>query len=359
MKIYSLLIILILYSLTFAQQASDYFPAQTGYQWNYKVIPLDSANNEIDSLTYFRADSFAVTANFMGRNADFVLSKSGPLSIINSMPYTDTSFFSFENTNGYQYFKVSNLGNLVTVLDSIGLDSTILGVIQSFEDWYSVFQFNQPVNNEYTIFTKDTTISLGGNDLPLRFKYLGKRLADQTIQTDAGTYVCKQFLLSTVVSYIIFPPNLTLELIRLETTKWISQNIWLVQEISPSTNVDLSFIGYPAFTIPGTKTVLIPLITDVKSSESFPTAFALSQNYPNPFNPSTKINFRIPESGNVSLMVYNILGKSVSTLLNEYRNAGSYSITFNPEFNKLSSGVYFYVLKFKGMQLSRKMIFLK
>ncbi len=359
MKLFLLSIILAFSSLSIAQQASDYFPAQTGYQWNYKVTPLDSANNEIDSLSYFRADSFAVTSNFMGRNADFVLSKSGPLNLINFMPYTDTSFFSFENADGYQYFKISNLGNLVAVLDSVGLDSTVLGVIQSFEEWYSVFRFAQPVGSEYTIFSKDTTINLSGSNLPLRFQYLGKRFSDETIQTEAGTYLCKQFLLSTVVSYIIFPPNLTLELFRLTTTKWISQNVWLVQEISPSTNIDLSFIGYPAFTIPGTKTVLIPLITDVKFSESSPSDFALLQNYPNPFNPSTKINFWIPEPGNVSLKVYDILGREVSTLLNEQKNAGSYSVSFDPESNKLSSGIYFYVLKFKGMELTNKMVFLK
>ena len=185
----------------FAQQAQDYFPQQTGYRWNYKVIPLDSMNNDIDSLTYYRVDSFAVATNFMGRSADLLVSKNGTYNLINYMPYTDSSFFSFENADGYQYFRISNLGSLVTVLDSIGLDSTLLGVIQSFEDWYSVFRFSQSVNSEYTIFSKDTTLNLGGTNAPLRFKYLGKRLDDENIQTEAGSFTCKKFLLSpTVVS---------------------------------------------------------------------------------------------------------------------------------------------------------------
>ena len=347
----------------FAQQASDYFPAQAGYSWNYKVIPLDSANNEIDSLSFFRADSFAVTTNFMGRNADLVLSKSGPSGVINYLPYTDSTYFSFESTNGFQYFRISNLGNLITVLDSIGIDSTVLGVIQSFESWYSVFRFNQQVGSEYTIFSKDTAITINGTGFPLRFEYLGKRLDDETIQTDAGTFLCKKFMLSTVVSYLlILPPPLPpipVELIRLETTKWISQNIWLVQEITPSQSVDLSYLGFGSFNIPGSKTVLVPLITDIKYGVSVPSSLLLSQNYPNPFNPATKINFRIPESGNVSLKIYNVLGKEIFTLLDEQKNPGSYSVTFNPETNNLSSGVYFYVLNFHGTQLTHKMIFLK
>jgi hypothetical protein len=342
----------------FAQQASDYFPQTPGYRWDYKVIPLDSVNNEIDSMTYYRVDSFAVAANFMGRNGDLVLSKTGTNSLINFIPFTDSSYFSFENTEGYYYFRVSNLGNLVAVLDSAGLDSTLIGVVQSFEDWYSAFRFSQPVNSEYTIFSKDTTLNIGGTDLPLRFEYFGKRLADETIQTDAGTFTCKKFLLSTVVSYIIFPP-FTIELIRLETTKWISANIWLVQELSPSKTVDLSRLGYGSFNIPGTKTELIPLITDIKNSGVINPGFALSQNFPNPFNPETNIQFTLPEAGKVTLKIYDVLGKEVLTLFDGERNSGSYSVKFNPELNRLASGFYVYEINFKGMHLSRKMIYLK
>ena len=180
----------------------------------------------------------------------------------------DSSYFSFENTDGYEYFRISNLGNLITVLDSIGADSTFLGVIESFENWYSIFRFNESVGTEYTIFTKDTSLTINGTDYPLRFQYFGKRLDDETIQTDAGTYFCKKFLLSTVVSYLIMlPPPLPpipIEIIRSETTKWISESVWLVQEITPTKTFDLSYLGYGSFTIPGTKTVLIPAPTPVE-----------------------------------------------------------------------------------------------
>jgi hypothetical protein len=294
----------------------------------------------------------------MGRSADAVLSKSGPFDLINFMPYTDSLFFSFENTDGYQYFKVSNLGSLVTVLDSAGLDSSLIGVIRSFEDWYSVYRFGQAVDDEYTIFTKDTTVNINGTDLPLRIEYLGKRLDDETIQTEAGTFTCKKFLLSIVVSYIIFPP-IIYELVRLETTKWISENVWLVQEFTPSKTIDLSQFGYGSFSIPGSKTRLIQTITDVKEIISPVSDFALNQNYPNPFNPETHISFKIPETGNVTLKVYDILGNKILTLLNETKNAGTYNVTFEPGKFGLAGGVYFYELNFKGNHLYNKMIYLK
>jgi hypothetical protein len=364
MKIFLLSIVLIFTAVfVHAQQALDYFPQQTGYRWDFKVIPLDSANNEIDSMAYFRVDSFAVVSNFMGKSADLVLSKTGPYTLINYMPFTDTAFFSFEGSDAYQYFRISNLENIVGLLDSLGVDPSILGIIHSFEDWYSVFRFAQSVNNEYTIFSKDTSVIIGSDDYPVRFEYLGKRLNDETIQTEAGTFTCKKFLISTVVSYlIIFPPPLPpvpIEMVRLKTTKWLAENIWLVQELSPSINVDFSRLGFGSFTIPGSKTELIPLITNIKDQGSIVNEFVLAQNYPNPFNPETRINFKLPEKGNVTLKIYDILGREVMTLLNEERNSGSYSVAFNPDRYRLASGVYIYELKFKGMRLSHKMIYLK
>jgi hypothetical protein len=438
----------------YAQQASDYFPSQTGYKWNYKVVPLDSVNNQVDSLTFFRADSFAAAENYNGRNADIVLTKAGPSGIINSLPYLDSSFFSFENADGLRYFRILYLDNLISVLDSIGIDTTFLNYLQSFEDWYSVYRFDSPVNSDYTVFTRDTVLSFNGHDYPLRFEFKGTRQDDETITVDAGTFLCKKFLFADVVSYLIMlPPPLPpipVEIFREETNDWISQNVWTVRERIPSRNIDLSYFGFGTYNVPGLLMELLPNIVPVElesftantngnnvtlnwqtatetnnkgfyverfgeslktdwvnigfvpgngtssdpKSYSFidknvsagrfsyrlkqidfdgsfkysnevaadvaaPDKFSLAQNYPNPFNPSTKIEFNLPESGNVTLTIYNILGKEVASLMNEKKNAGSYSVTFNPRPDKISSGIYFYVLKFKGMQLSHKMIFLK
>jgi len=98
-----------------------------------------------------------------------------------------------------------------------------------------------------------------------------------------------------------------------------------------------------------------------------PTEFALQQNYPNPFNPTTTIKFSLPVNSDVKLIVYNLLGQEVVTLLNEDRSAGTHSIVWNSSNTngvKLSSGVYFYELKANGInggsfQEIRKMVLLK
>ncbi len=66
--------------------------------WNYKATPLDSLNNPIDTLAFFRQDSFAVTADYQGKLANVVPSKSGPLQTILLQPYTDSLFFHFSGT---------------------------------------------------------------------------------------------------------------------------------------------------------------------------------------------------------------------------------------------------------------------
>jgi len=90
---------------------------------------------------------------------------------------------------------------------------------------------------------------------------------------------------------------------------------------------------------------------------SSPVEYELSQNFPNPFNPSTTINFTIPEDGLVKLSVYNLLGQEIRTLVEEQRQAGTYSEIFDAvEFN---SGVYFYELKVNDFVQTKKMQYLK
>ena len=98
-------------------------------------------------------------------------------------------------------------------------------------------------------------------------------------------------------------------------------------------------------------------ITEVRSPSRAPLAFVLSQNYPNPFNPSTTIKFELPKGSNVNLTVYDILGREVSTVVNERKEAGVYEVEFDGA--RLSSGVYFYRLKAGEFTQTKRFLLLK
>ncbi len=94
------------------------------------------------------------------------------------------------------------------------------------------------------------------------------------------------------------------------------------------------------------------------SDLEIPGDFNLEQNYPNPFNPVTKISFSIPKSSQVTLKVYDALGKEITTLVNDFKQAGNYSYNFNAALN-LTSGVYFYTLISENFTAMKKMLLLK
>jgi hypothetical protein len=90
---------------------------------------------------------------------------------------------------------------------------------------------------------------------------------------------------------------------------------------------------------------------------SVPSNYLLYQNYPNPFNPITKIKYSIPLSDNVQIKVYDILGREIKTLLNEYKQAGTYEIEFDA--SNFISGVYFYSMQAGNYTATKKLILIK
>ena len=102
----------------------------------------------------------------------------------------------------------------------------------------------------------------------------------------------------------------------------------------------------------------LTVITGIeKIPNELPKTYSLSQNYPNPFNPSTKIRFEIPVEGKVTIKIYDILGREVSTLLNENKPAGSFEVEWNAK--NYASGVYIYRLTSRKTFLVKKMMLVK
>jgi flagellar hook assembly protein FlgD len=101
---------------------------------------------------------------------------------------------------------------------------------------------------------------------------------------------------------------------------------------------------------------------DASQSKDITESFRLYQNYPNPFNPSTVINFSIANRGNVRLEVFDVLGRLVTTIVNQEMGAGSYRVVWEGSDRngaKVSSGIYFYRIRSGSFTASKKMLMLK
>lgn len=95
----------------------------------------------------------------------------------------------------------------------------------------------------------------------------------------------------------------------------------------------------------------------IQNSGNLPEKYILEQNYPNPFNPITKINYSLPIAVKVNIQVYDILGRLVKTLVNEFKETGNYEVQFDG--TGLASGVYFYRIEAGDFTDSKKMVLVK
>jgi len=103
--------------------------------------------------------------------------------------------------------------------------------------------------------------------------------------------------------------------------------------------------------------IIEPTIVSETFNNEIPYEYSLSQNFPNPFNPSTTIQFSLVKSSYVSLKLYNINGEEISSLIEGYKQAGTYSLNFEP--NNLPSGIYLYRIVTEDFSAVQKMTYLK
>jgi photosystem II stability/assembly factor-like uncharacterized protein len=114
----------------------------------------------------------------------------------------------------------------------------------------------------------------------------------------------------------------------------------------------------PSVNIP----VSVSTVVGIEHTEGIPTTFAVSNNYPNPFNPLTTIDYQLPKVDDVTLVIYNVLGQPVRTLVNERKRPGTYKVVWdgrNEVGDKMSSGVYIYRFEAGDFTTAKKMLLLK
>lgn len=129
-----------------------------------------------------------------------------------------------------------------------------------------------------------------------------------------------------------------------------SAGLWIIKVVNNNVSANGRLKGW-GIRINNTLTALQSV------SGVIPGSFRLYQNYPNPFNPSTEILFDLPESGNLKLDVFDMLGQEVAVLADEYKTAGSYRISFDA--SHLASGTYFFRLRSGSFSAVKKMILFK
>lgn len=134
----------------------------------------------------------------------------------------------------------------------------------------------------------------------------------------------------------------------------------VMKQVSGNHDVYLKFVGSDnedLFQLQSFHFVTNAIPTSIENNNSLPNRIYLNQNYPNPFNPTTEIKYSIPDAGNISLVVFDVLGRQVKKLFEGYRTAGNYNVVFNAD--DLSSGIYFYQLKADSFIETKKMMLIK
>lgn len=145
-------------------------------------------------------------------------------------------------------------------------------------------------------------------------------------------------------------PYGTFDLNLINFNAYVGQNIWVAFRYYMDCTTEGYFVNLDDVAV-SNPIGIIPISTEV------PARFDLKQNYPNPFNPVTNIEFDIAKTGNVNLVVYNSLGQTVSTLVDQELKAGTYRYDFNA--SNLPSGSYFYRLTAGDFVKTNKMILIK
>jgi len=237
-----------------------------------------------------------------------------------SSPYslTDSPAGSYPN----------NANATLTLNNSVSLNGYIGAVLEFQTQWdietdWDYGQVLITTNNGTTwlplegLFTNPGTGSFQPNGEPL---YDGTQLTWVKETVDISSYIGQQIKIRFI----------------LRSDGYVTEDGWYVD--------DINLIVYEY--VP-TSTELIAAVEE----------YALQQNYPNPFNPGTKIKYQLPESGFVTLVVYDILGTEVAALVNENKLPGTYEAMFDA--SGLPSGVYLYTLRVNNFTSTRKMLLVK
>jgi chitinase len=188
---------------------------------------------------------------------------------------------------------------------------------------------------------------------------LAYRDIQSTIQTGSWTYTWDTGSKAPYYSSVTPPKLITLDdsssiAIKCQYARMQGLSGVMIWEITQ----DVIGQNQPLMDIVGTQMLSTAVVLG-PTSDLHPVGFALYHNYPNPFNPSTTIQYQIPTASNVSIKVFDMLGREVATLIDENRNAGTGFVQFDASRYQISSGVYFYRIQAGTFVQTKRMVLVK
>ncbi|MEW6061014.1 MAG: cohesin domain-containing protein [Bacteroidota bacterium] len=303
-------------------------------------------------------------------NAVFNISPLSGIIETSAIGEKDSTLFTVRNTgtamltsslfvSGSGEFTVSTTTISVPPLDSIKI-MVYFQPVDAGDDTAEIhFSTNDPYHLNVTVQVIGKVLlfpvlSLSSHTIDFGAVKIGQWKDTTVTITNAGTDTLKISSISatngvftarpTVIS--IAPGDTFVDTLRFTPAVVTTYNAWFLLTSNASTSPDTIYVTGSGETS-----------LHVRNGSEVPRIFALHQNYPNPFNPSTVISYQLPANSYVTLKVYDAIGREVATLVNEVKEAGYYSVTFDA--SKLSSGIYFTRLQSGEKIQMKKMLLLK
>ncbi len=252
-----------------------------------------------------------------------------------------------------------------SMMDSVRCDVSGDGYISSYDAYEVLMRVVYP----YWTFevlqgnyggAKGNTVPVPGTETPISIQLTDVEGGVQVSLPDSVSINCADLSFSSpltidknVSTNGLFASSADSKRISLiATSEKISGKIGFVSGVSAKDLIVTGTVGN------GTRiTVVKNIVTSVSDHSTAVKDFSLAQNYPNPFNPTTMISYSLPKAGNVTLKVYDMLGREVAALVNGVVPAGQHEVQFDASF--LPSGTYLYRLEAGSFTKTQKMLLLK
>ncbi|MCX6163948.1 MAG: T9SS type A sorting domain-containing protein [Ignavibacteriae bacterium] len=269
----------------------------------------------------------------------------------------DDNFYGFGTSSPTVFTQAARLCVYTTNGGTTWNNAQLLGTASSTtQSFISTVAFNtNKINGLAASSPSTTTISRTTNGGSVWFS--------QTIpSTVAAANIQIKYVPNSNTAYLIASSGTAAQSFKTTDNGATWTALTWVTGVFACTHMELVYVGGSAYIYAvcndGSVVKLVQTVTGVNEPQtSIPNDYKLEQNYPNPFNPTTTIDYSIPKASFVTLKVYDVLGNEVMTVVNEQQSANNY--TYNVDFSKLSSGVYYYTLNTGNYTATKKLTLVK